>query len=172
MHASFRFIYCHYMITPFMECLWHIKFWHLCFKKDQTMKWTTEGQAMVLKINVLQYNRFVFRQWLPFLWEKTGPIHLTLVSLMAGWQRKYGGLSWPYQVFHWMVVCRGLFHWKVFTVVTPSTKIANFPLKQFAIWYTYIPTHTHIAEIHIYTTSIKFAFHIITKHQNCCHVFL
>ena len=45
----------------------------------------TKGQAMVMRINVLRYNRFVFRHELPLLLEKTGPICLALVGLMAGW---------------------------------------------------------------------------------------
>ena len=48
----------------------------------------TKGQAMVLRINVCGYNRFVFRQQSLFLWEKTGPAHIALVGLMAG--RKAG----------------------------------------------------------------------------------
>ena len=39
---------------------------------------------MALRINVLQYNRFVFRYRLTLLERKTGPICLVLVGLMAG----------------------------------------------------------------------------------------
>ena len=68
-----------------MECLWCVKFWHLCFKQeDQLIEWMTKGQGMALRINVLQYNRFIFRQQSPFLWEKTRPLCLALVGLMAG----------------------------------------------------------------------------------------
>ena len=45
-------------------------------------------QAMALRINVLQYNGFVFRQQLSFLWGETGPIHVALVGLTAGWQTR------------------------------------------------------------------------------------
>ena len=61
-----------------MKCLWYVTFWHLCFKQeDQLIEWMTKGQAMVLRINVLQYKGFIFRQHSPFLWEM-------LVFLMAG----------------------------------------------------------------------------------------
>ena len=72
------------MLTPSMECLWYVKFWHLCFKQDQSIEWMTKGQAMALRVNVLRYKGFVFRQQSPILWEKTGPLHLALVGLMAG----------------------------------------------------------------------------------------
>ena len=26
MHVAFQVIYCHYMLTPFVECLWYVKF--------------------------------------------------------------------------------------------------------------------------------------------------
>ena len=39
---------------------------------------------MVLRINILRYNVFIFRQQSPFLREKTGPLRLALVGLMAG----------------------------------------------------------------------------------------
>ena len=65
----------------------YVEFWHLCFKQeDQFIEWMTKGQAMVLRINVLQCNEFVFKQHCPFLWEKTGSPHLALVGLTAGWQ--------------------------------------------------------------------------------------
>ena len=42
---------------------------------------------MVLRINVLRYNRFIFRYQSPFLCEKIEPICLVLVGLTAaGWQ--------------------------------------------------------------------------------------
>ena len=40
-----------------------------------------QGQAMALRINILQYNRFMFRQRLFFV-RKTGPIHLKLVGVL------------------------------------------------------------------------------------------
>ena len=39
---------------------------------------------MVLRVNVLRYKGFVFRQQSPILQEKTGPLHLVLVGLTAG----------------------------------------------------------------------------------------
>ena len=51
---------------------------------DQSIEWMTKGQAIVLKINGLRYNKFIFRQQSPFLWQKTGPLHLVLVGLTAG----------------------------------------------------------------------------------------
>ena len=41
---------------------------------------------MVLRVNVLRYKGFVFRQQSPILLEKTGPLHLALVDLTAGRQ--------------------------------------------------------------------------------------
>ena len=65
-----------------------------CFKQeDQLIECMTKAQAMVLRIYALWYNGFVFRQWLPFLWEKPEPIHLMLVGLTAGWQTQYGWIS-------------------------------------------------------------------------------
>ena len=26
MHAAIQVVYCHYVLTPFVECLWYIKF--------------------------------------------------------------------------------------------------------------------------------------------------
>ena len=70
-----------------MECLCYVKLWHLCFKQeDQSIEWMTKGQAMVLRVNVLRYKGFVFRQQSSILWEKTGPLHLALVGLTAGRQ--------------------------------------------------------------------------------------
>ena len=43
-----------------------------------------KGQAMALRVIVLRYKGFVFRQQSPILWEKTGPLHLALVGLTAG----------------------------------------------------------------------------------------
>ena len=54
-------------------------------QENQSIEWMTKGQAIALRINVLWYNRFVFRQQLPFLWEKPGPLRLALVGLVAGW---------------------------------------------------------------------------------------
>ena len=85
MHAAIQVVYSYYIVTPSMECLWYIKFWHLCFKQeDQLIEWRTKGQAMALRINILHYNGIVFRQQSPFLWEKTGSPHLALVALTAG----------------------------------------------------------------------------------------
>ena len=93
-HAAIQVVYCHYMLTPSMECLWYVKLWHLCFKQeDQSIEWMTKGQAMALRVNVLRNKGFVFRQQSPILWEKTGPLHLALVGLTAGWQTKYGWIS-------------------------------------------------------------------------------
>ena len=36
------------------------------------------------KDNILWYNRFMFRQQLPFLWEEIGALHLALLGLTAG----------------------------------------------------------------------------------------
>ena len=76
-----------FTLAPFMECFGsYVKFWHLWLKqKDKSIEWKTKGQAKSLNINVLWYNRFVFRHWLPFLWEKTGSICLGIVAVMAGW---------------------------------------------------------------------------------------
>ena len=102
-HAPIQVVYSYYMLTPSMEGLWYVKFWHLCFKlEDQLIEWMTKGQAMALRINILRYNRFVFRQQLPFLWEKTIPLCLALVRFMAGrqagWQTKYSwnSISWKF----------------------------------------------------------------------------
>ena len=81
-----RLVYSHYMLTPPMQCLQYVKFLHLCFKQDQLIEWMTKGQAMVLRINILRYKGFSSRQQSPILWEKTGPLHLALVGLTAGWQ--------------------------------------------------------------------------------------
>ena len=84
---AIQVVYSHYMLTPSMECLWYVKFWHLCFKQeDQLIEWITKGQAMVLRVNVLWYKGFIFRQQPPILWEITGPLHLALVGLTVGRQ--------------------------------------------------------------------------------------
>ena len=47
MHVAIQFVYCHYMLTPCVECLWYVKFWHLCLKqKSHLTDWMTRGQAM------------------------------------------------------------------------------------------------------------------------------
>ena len=78
-------------------CAWYVKFWHLCLKQeDQLIEWMTKGQAMVLNMHILRYNRFVFRQWLPSSLEKTGPICLALVGFtgrQAGRQADEIGMS-------------------------------------------------------------------------------
>ena len=84
MHVAIQVVCSHYMLTASMEYLWYVKFWHLCFKLDQLIKWMTKRQAMVLRINFLWYNGFIFRQQSPFLWEKPGHICLVLVGLTAG----------------------------------------------------------------------------------------
>ena len=40
---------------------------------------------MALRVNVLRNKGFVFRQQSPILRERTGPLHLALVGLTAGW---------------------------------------------------------------------------------------
>ena len=70
-------------------CVVCYKFWHLCLKQeDKTTDQKTKEQAVAMTINVLWYNGFMhmFSHHFPFLWEKTGPIHLALVGLMVGWQ--------------------------------------------------------------------------------------
>ena len=50
------------------------KYWYLCLKQeDQLIEWMNKGQAMELRINVIQYKRFVLRHWSPLLWEKLDP---------------------------------------------------------------------------------------------------
>ena len=73
-------------VNTFYRMFVVFRFWHLCFKQeDHSIEWMIKGWAMVLRINVLWYNGFVFSQHLPFLWEKTGLPHLALVCLTAGW---------------------------------------------------------------------------------------
>ena len=53
-YAAIQVVYTHYMLAPSMECLWYVKFCYLCFKQeDQSIEWTTKGQAMVVRINFL-----------------------------------------------------------------------------------------------------------------------
>ena len=86
MHVATQVVYCYYIIlTHFVECLWYDKFDTIVSSK-KIIEWIIKGQAMALKINILWYNIFVFRQWSPFLREKYGPILPVLVGLMAGWQ--------------------------------------------------------------------------------------
>ena len=80
-------------IKPCVEYLWYVTLWYLCLKQEDQLIETTKGQAMVLNIHILWYNRFVFRQWLPSLWEKPGPMHLALMNLMAGWHADKIGMS-------------------------------------------------------------------------------
>ena len=91
--AAIQVVYCHYMVTLCVECLWYFEFEALFEAISQLIEWTTKGQAMALKINVLRYNRVMFRQQSPSLWEKTGPICLVLVGLMAGWQANKIGMN-------------------------------------------------------------------------------
>ena len=86
---AIQVVYSHYMLMPSMECLWFVKFWYLCFKQgDQSIEWMTKGQAMALRINVLQYNGFIFRQQPPFLQENWIPTVSPSGSYdrQAGWQ--------------------------------------------------------------------------------------
>ena len=49
MHAAIQVVYCHYMLISFVECLWYVKFWHLCLKQEvKSMEWMTKGQTMAL----------------------------------------------------------------------------------------------------------------------------
>ena len=48
------------------------------------IEWMTQGQAMELRKNVPQYNRFVSRQQSPFLWGNPGPMYLVLLDFIAG----------------------------------------------------------------------------------------
>ena len=76
MHVAIQVVYCHYILTPFMECLWYVKFWHFCLKQgDKSIERKTKGQAMALRINVLQYNRFMILVDVAkslYIWEETG----------------------------------------------------------------------------------------------------
>ena len=36
-------------------------------QEDQSIEWMTKGQAMALRVNILRYKGFVFRQQLPML---------------------------------------------------------------------------------------------------------
>ena len=36
-HAATQVVYCHYMLTPCVECLWYVKFWHLCLKQEDQL---------------------------------------------------------------------------------------------------------------------------------------
>ena len=33
-HVAIQVVYCHYMLTPCLECLRYVKFWHLCLKQE------------------------------------------------------------------------------------------------------------------------------------------
>ena len=58
MHVGIQVAYCHYMLTPSVKYLWHVKF---CLNQEgKSIALKIKGQAMVLRINVLQYNRFMF----------------------------------------------------------------------------------------------------------------
>ena len=86
-HAATQVVYSHYILIPFMECLWYVKFCYLCLQQeDKSIEWKTKGQAMMLRINVLWYNRFVLRHKSPFLWGKPGSICLPPVGLTADWE--------------------------------------------------------------------------------------
>ena len=51
MYAAIQVIYCHYMLTPSMECLWYVKFWHLCLKlENKSTELKIKGQPMALRI--------------------------------------------------------------------------------------------------------------------------
>ena len=99
-HVANQVVYCHYMLTPFMECLWYVKFWHLCLKQEDKLKeWEAKGQVIVVRINLLWYNRFVFYIWIAIFLRKTGPIHLALVGLTAGWQTK---CRCKFKILYWL----------------------------------------------------------------------
>ena len=72
-HVTIQVVYCHHMLTPCVEHSWYVKFWHLCLKQDQLIEGTTKRQAMAPRINILQYNRFVFKQRWSSSWKKLGP---------------------------------------------------------------------------------------------------
>ena len=51
MHAA---IYCYYKLIPCVECLWYVKFWHLCLKQEyQLIEWISKGQTIALNINIV-----------------------------------------------------------------------------------------------------------------------
>ena len=33
-HAAIQVVYCHYMLTSFVECMWYVKFLHLCLNQE------------------------------------------------------------------------------------------------------------------------------------------
>ena len=78
MHAAIQVVHCHYMLTPCMKCLWKVKnnIDHLFKARRKLIEQMNKGQAMVQRINILWFNRFVFRQQLPLLWGKSGSICL------------------------------------------------------------------------------------------------
>ena len=85
-HETIQVVYCHYMLTPSMECLWCVKFWQLCLKEeDKLIEWKTKGQGMALRVNILQYNRFMFLKWTVILLRKNWTHTPSAVGLMAHW---------------------------------------------------------------------------------------
>ena len=87
-YAAIWVVYCHYMFTPFVECLWNVcgmlKFETFVLRSvnrmnNQRINYGTEDKDyLVQQIHVSRVISFYVR--------KTGPIHLVLVDLMAGWQ--------------------------------------------------------------------------------------
>jgi len=53
--------------------------------EEKGTKQVIKGNTMMQWINLLWYNSFVNRLWLPLLYEKTEAIALVLPRLMAGW---------------------------------------------------------------------------------------
>ena len=68
-HVAIQVVYCRCMLIPCGEYLWYIrmlKYWHFCLKQEgHSIEWAKKGQAVVLSLNIIQYNRFLFRQWSP-----------------------------------------------------------------------------------------------------------
>ena len=83
-----KIIYCHYMLTLFVESLWHVKFLTPLFKARRSVDRMNDQRASydVLRISTLWYNGFMLRQRSSLLWEKPGPIRLVLIGLTASRQ--------------------------------------------------------------------------------------
>ena len=82
---AIQVVYFHYMLTPFVECLWYVKFDTFVWSKkivnrmkDQRTSYGANDKcSSVQQVCVLDLNRHTFE-------KKTGPIHLALVGLTAG----------------------------------------------------------------------------------------
>ena len=80
MRVAIQVVYCHTMVTPFVECLWNVICCHFCLKQSQLIEQTKDklwqrnfGTAdSCLDSNQLYYE------------EEPGPVCLVLVSLKAG----------------------------------------------------------------------------------------